>query len=99
LLRAKEIMLTGRVVGGAESLSLGLSNTCVSDEELEEATDELACSIAANSWHTLRADKRLLNEGQHYTLAEGLEFERSNSSGVTPDTMVRLKQFGSKKPS
>ena len=36
LLRAKEIMLTGRVIGGAESVSLGLANLCVPDAELEE---------------------------------------------------------------
>jgi enoyl-CoA hydratase/carnithine racemase len=97
LLRAKEMMLTGRVVSGAESATLGLANLCVPDAELEAATDELARSIAGNSWHTLRADKKLVNEGQRYTLAEGLAFERRNSTGVTPDTLTRLKQFGAKK--
>jgi enoyl-CoA hydratase/carnithine racemase len=99
LLRAKELMLTGRVVTGAESAAIGLANACVSDAELETATDELARQIAENSWHTLRADKKLVNEGQRYTLAEGLAFERSISTGITPDTMKRLAQFGSKKRS
>lgn len=97
LLRAKELMLSGRVVDGKESAAIGLANACVPDAELESATEDLAARIAANSWHTLRADKKLLNEGQHYTLAAGLAFERSNSTGITPDTMTRLKQFGSKK--
>ena len=70
---------------------------CVADADLEAATDDLARRIAENSWHTLRADKKLVNEGQRYTLAEGLAFERSNSSGITPDTVNRLKQFGAKK--
>jgi enoyl-CoA hydratase/carnithine racemase len=96
-LRAREIMLTGRVIGGAESVSMGLANLCVPDAELEEQTQALARSIVANSWHTLRADKRLVNEGQRYTLAEGLAFERSNSTGITPDTLARLQEFGSKK--
>jgi enoyl-CoA hydratase/carnithine racemase len=96
-LRAKEMMLTGRVISGAESVAIGLSNACVADAELEEKTEELARSIAANSWHTLCADKKLVNEGQRYTLAEGLAFERSISTGITPDTLTRLKEFGSKK--
>ena len=97
-LRAKEMMLTGRVIGGAESVAIGLSNACVADAELEEKTEDLARSIAANSWYTLCADKKLVNEGQHYTLAEGLAFERNTSTGITPDTLTRLKEFGSKKP-
>ena len=97
LARAKEMMLTGRVVSGTESAAIGLANACVPDAELEATTDDLARTIVENSWHTLRADKRLVNEGQRYTLAEGLAFERSNSTGVTPDTLPRLKQFGSKK--
>jgi len=97
-LRAKEMMLTGRVITGAESVAIGLSNACVADAELDEKTQELARSIAANSWYTLCADKKLVNEGQHYTLAEGLAFERNTSTGITPDTLTRLKEFGSKKP-
>jgi enoyl-CoA hydratase/carnithine racemase len=97
LLRAKEMMLTGRVISGAESVAIGLSNACVPDAELEERTEELARSIAANSWYTLCADKRLVNEGQCHTLAEGLAFERHNSTGITPDTIARLAEFGSKK--
>ena len=97
LLRAKEMMLTGRVISGSESIAIGLSNACVPDAELEERTEELARSIAANSWYTLCADKRLVNEGQCHTLAEGLAFERSTSTGITPDTLERLAEFGSKK--
>jgi enoyl-CoA hydratase/carnithine racemase len=97
LVRAKEMMLTGRVITGAESAAIGLSNECVPDAGLEERSQELARQIAANSWYTLRADKKLVNEGQHHTLAAGLAYERANSTGATPDTLTRLKEFGSKK--
>jgi enoyl-CoA hydratase/carnithine racemase len=97
LLRAKELMLTGRAVDGAEAVELGLANLCVPDDALESETRTLAESIAANSWWTLRADKKLVNEGQRYTLAEGLAYERANSTGATPDTLERLKSFGKKK--
>ena len=96
-LKDKEVMLTGRTVSGLETVELGLANACVPDGELDDHTHALARQIVGNSWYTLRADKRLVNEGQRYTLAEGLTFERENSHGATPDTMDRLKAFGGKK--
>ena len=98
LARAKELMFTGRVVGGEEAVALGLANLCVPDAELEKQSAELARTIIGSSWHSLRAEKKLVNEGQRFTLAEGLAYERENSSGATPDTLARMKQFGSKKP-
>lgn len=95
-LKAKQMMFTGQPVTGAEALALGLVNACVADAELEQTTSDLAASIVANSWHTMRADKRLVNEGQQYTLAEGLAFERRTSPGASPDMAERLKAFGAK---
>jgi enoyl-CoA hydratase/carnithine racemase len=97
LIRAKEMMLTGRLISGAESVAIGLANECVPDAELEKRSQALARPIAANSWYTLRADKKLVNQGQCHTLADGLAYERANSTGATPDTLARLKEFGSKK--
>ncbi len=95
-LKAKELMLTGRSITGVEAAVIGLVNACVVDEELEAATNELAATIAASSWHTLRADKRLVNEGQRYTLADGLAYERRTSPGAGPDMAERLQAFGSR---
>ena len=95
-LKAKAMMFTGTPIGGVEAAAIGLANRCVGDTELEQATNELAATIAANSWHTIRADKRLVNEGQRYTLAEGLAFERRTSPGAGPDMAERLKSFGSR---
>ena len=81
---------------GGLAVALGLANECVPDDRLEETTLDLARTIVTNSWHTLRADKRLVNEGQQYTLAEGLAFERRTSPGAGPDMAERLKAFGSK---
>lgn len=95
-LKAKELMFTGRAISGQEALAIGLVNACVPDDQLEAATNGLTASIVANSWHTLRADKRLVNEGQRYTLAEGLAYERRTSPGAGPDMAERLKAFGAK---
>ncbi len=95
-LKAKQMMFTGTPVSGPEAVALGLANACVADAELEAATLAMAKAIVANSWHTLRADKRLVNEGQQYTLADGLAFERRTSPGAGPDMAERLKSFGAK---
>ena len=89
-------MYSGRVVEGLEAAAIGLANRCVPDDQLEAETEQLARSIAANSWHTLRADKMLINGGLDRTLAEGLAFERASSPGAGPDMMERLQIFGKK---
>lgn len=95
-LKAKELMFTGRVVWGLEAAEIGLANVCVPDEDFDSTVRNLALEMVKNSWHTLRADKRLINEGQHYTLAEGLLFERTTSPGPGPDMEERLAGFGKK---
>ena len=93
VLKAKEMMYTGRVVSGPEAAEIGLANGCVADDALRETVMGVARDIVANSWHTLRGDKMLVNEGQNYTLAEGLRFERARSPGRGPDLEERLKAF------
>ena len=94
LIRAKELMFTGRVVKGAESVTIGLANECVTDENLLNRTLEVAADIVKNSWHTLRSDKALVNAGLNLHLGEGLLFERKNSPGPGPDMAERLAGFG-----
>ncbi len=94
LIRAKELMFTGRVVSGAESVAIGLANECVADEDLLKRTLQLAGDIVKNSWHTLRADKMLVNAGLNRHLGDGLRYERKNSPGPGPDMAERLAGFG-----
>jgi enoyl-CoA hydratase/carnithine racemase len=92
-LKAKQMMLTGTTVTADEALGLGLVNVVVPDDQRVEKTTELAATILVNSWHTLRADKRLVNEGQRYTLVDGLAYERRTSPGGGPDMAARLASF------
>ncbi len=95
-LLAREMMYTARRVDAHEAVRIGLANRVVPDAELDEAAAALAAQIAGNSWHTLRADKRLLNEGQNYSHAEGLAFERRTSPGAGPELAERLARFRAK---
>ncbi len=92
--KALEWMLTGRTIDGAEAAASGLANLCVPDDALDETTREWAEQIAANSWHTLAADKMLVRGALDRGLEEGLRFERQNSPGRGPDMEERLKAFG-----
>ena len=92
--RAKEMMFSGRVVGGREAVEIGLAVKCVPDAELMPAVNAMARGFLENSWFTLRADKWLVNQGLNHALADGLEFERKNSPGRGPDLEERLKKFG-----
>lgn len=94
--RAKQMMFTGTPLSGAEAVAFGLANVCVPDDELDATVEAMAAAIVANSWHTLRADKSLVNEGQEYALREGLAYERRTSPGAGPDMAERLKSFGSR---
>lgn len=96
LLKAKEMMFTGRIVSGPESVDLGLANECVADDDLISHTINLAQQIVANSWHTLKADKVLVNQGLDLHLTDGLAWERANSPGAGPDMKERLANFGEK---
>ena len=96
-IRAKEMMYTGRVVTGSEAVEIGLANECVADDALIDRTIEIARQIVGNSWHTLRADKMLVNKGMNLPLGEGLVFERENSPGADKSMQERIKDFGKSK--
>jgi enoyl-CoA hydratase len=60
--RAKEMLFTGRRFKVAEALAMGLVNTVVTAESLEQTTRSLAGDIAANAPLTVRAAKRTIDE-------------------------------------
>ncbi len=94
--RAKQMMFTGTPLSGHDAVQAGLANVCVPDAELDSTVAGIAAAIVGNSWHTLRADKSLVNEGQEFSLREGLAYERRTSPGAGPDMAERLKAFGAR---
>ncbi len=56
--RAKELILTGRRIGAAEALQLGLANRVVPEAELRGAVDALAGQLAERSPLAVHAVKR-----------------------------------------
>ena len=82
--RAKEVYFTGRRIDPEEGLTLGLFNRVVPDEELAQATAEMAGQIAASAPIALRYMKENHNRAQVMDLKSTLAMEA--------DRMIRTMQ-------
>jgi enoyl-CoA hydratase len=56
----KDMLFTGRLIGGAEAHSLGIVNRLVAAGEIDATVRTLAAGIAANAPLTLRATKEMI---------------------------------------
>lgn len=61
--KAAELVFTGRTLGGADCLELGLVNKVVADAEVQDAARAMAEEIAANAPLAVRAAKRMMRMG------------------------------------
>ena len=73
--KAKELILTGNIIGAREAESIGLVNSVVKDEELMAKAEETAGMLSEKSPLVLRMAKMLINENQE--LQKGFEKETS----------------------
>ena len=60
--QARDLLLTGRVIGAEEASRMGLVNEVVPPEKLLARARELAALLMENSPSSLRATKKLLND-------------------------------------
>lgn len=91
--KAREMMFTCRTYTGREAEAMGLANFCVPDDRFDEELGRLLESILANSWHSHRANKRLLMETDGLPLDAGLAHEVYRSAGFGPDFHARIAEF------
>ncbi|HET9895202.1 MAG TPA: enoyl-CoA hydratase-related protein [Streptosporangiaceae bacterium] len=93
--RAKDIVFTGRFVGAAEALSIGLVDAVAPDADVYKAAADLVTRYAGGPAVALRAAKRAIDEGLDTDLGTGLEIERLNFAGLftTEDQRTGMRSF------
>ena len=88
---ARDLMYSGRVVDGAEAQQIGLANRCVPETELNATALEWAETIVANSWHTLREEKKQMRLLQAMNYDDGIKWAREKGPGAAPDMLERIQ--------
>jgi len=93
--KAKDIVFTGRQVGAAEALSIGLADLVVPDESVYEAAREMVARYATGPALALRAAKQAIDHGLDVDLATGLEIERVHFAALfaTEDQRAGMESF------
>ncbi len=97
--RAKDLILTGRRVGAAEALNLGLINRVVPPAAVVGAAVELASQITANAPLAVAAAKRAVDLGLDLNLDAGLALEHQQYEVVlnSEDRLEGLRAFVEKR--
>jgi enoyl-CoA hydratase/carnithine racemase len=97
--KAKEMAFTGRFIGAADALALGLVNAVVPAGELDAAANEIAEAIAAGPPLALSMSKRELDNAAHSSLAQALEAEAMAQSvnAQTEDLREALLAFAERR--
>jgi len=73
--RAKELIMTARLIDAGEAERIGLLNRVVAPEELEAATEALVEELLANSHIAVGRAKRVVDASARPALAQTLEME------------------------
>ena len=97
---AKELALTGRRIGAARALALGLVSEVVPAEELSAAAARVAAEMTAAGPLAVRQAKRAIDEGLDRPLGEALGIERACYEVVlgSDDRNEGLAAFAEKRP-
>jgi 2-(1,2-epoxy-1,2-dihydrophenyl)acetyl-CoA isomerase len=99
LLKAKELVFTGRPVGAEEALQMGVVNRVIPHEEIGEETMKVARKIATRPARVLALMKRHLNIAPHTDLRTILDLEENIQPFMvqTPEHAKDVADFFKKK--
>lgn len=72
--KSAEMLFTGELVTGKEAVSMGLINSCVADDALEDATALMAAKIAKKPSVAVSIGKKMFNRQIGMNLSEAYEY-------------------------
>ena len=98
--RAKDLVFTGRFVGAAEALAIGLVDRVVPAEDVFETAMAWARQFVGGPALALRSAKECIDRGGETDLDTGLELERSHFSALfaTEDQTIGMASFVERGP-
>lgn len=98
--KAKDLIYSGRFVGAAEALQIGLVDRLVPAGDVFEAADAWMRTFVGGPSYALRAAKEAIDAGLNADLATGLEIERAQFVGLfaTRDRTIGMDSFVEKGP-
>jgi len=93
--QARDLLLTGRIIGAEEAARMGLINEIVAPENLMMRARELAALLMENSPTSLRATKKLLNDHARAELDSRIEAAVRENAAIrtTPDFREGIAAF------
>lgn len=93
--RAAQMLLTGRVLSGAEALDWGLITDLVDDDHIRTRTDELAQIIASAAFPAVGQTRRLIRASFTRSYVEQLEDEATTIAtvGSSDCAIERISKF------
>jgi methylglutaconyl-CoA hydratase len=93
--QARDLLLTGRIIGAEEAARMGLINEIVAPENLMTRARELAALLMENSPTSLRATKKLLNDHARAELDSRIEAAVRENAAIrtTPDFREGIAAF------
>ncbi|MCI2808030.1 enoyl-CoA hydratase/isomerase family protein [Eoetvoesiella caeni] len=98
--RTKDVVMRSRRIPGHQAYDWGIATMCVSDSELEAATDELVDELRKFSPLAQRTAKKLLNDTEDSTLSIAIELEGHCYSRLrsSDDFREGVEAFHAKRP-
>ncbi|GCB43275.1 enoyl-CoA hydratase/isomerase family protein [Streptomyces sp. NL15-2K] len=92
---AADLVLTNRVLTGADAERFGLVTRAVADDEVDEAAHRTAAELAGGAGEALRAAKRLLRDGAEGGLSRHLDEEARLIAGLagSDEAQARMTAF------
>jgi enoyl-CoA hydratase/carnithine racemase len=93
--KAKDIVFTGRFVGAAEALEIGLADVVVPAAEVYPKAVEMASAYAGAAAIAIRAAKKAIDEGLELDLDAALRLESTLFAGLfaTEDRAIGMESF------